>query len=95
MKKVIILALVICQLLMFTVLAGTIGVTASPSIPELGDANANGVIDMGDTVAVEYMLLEVWPVKTWADANYDGVVDMADVTYIERIILGMSPVVHP
>lgn len=95
MKKVIILALVICQLLMFTVLAGTIGITASPSCPELGDANADGAINMADVGAVERMIVEALPVRTWADANYDGVVNMADVTYIERIILGMIPVVHP
>jgi hypothetical protein len=95
MRKTIILALVVCQLLAFTVLASTIGITASPAVPELGDTNADGVINMADVGAVEHMIVELWPVRTWADANYDGVVDMADVVRIERIILGISPVVHP
>lgn len=55
---------------------------------EAGDASANGVIDMGDVVKVERIILELDPPTIWADCNCDGLITMGDVTCIELIILG-------
>jgi hypothetical protein len=54
-----------------------------------GDANVSAIIDMGDIVKVERVILGIDPGNTNADANLDGKIDMADVTKIERIILGL------
>ena len=56
---------------------------------EVGDATANGIINVGDVVAVENMILGLQPMTLWADANQDGKVNVLDITIIERIILGL------
>jgi hypothetical protein len=55
----------------------------------VGDANVDGVVNMGDAIAVERMILGLSPKNINADANQDGVVNMADVIKIERMILGL------
>jgi hypothetical protein len=90
MKKVITILVVLVMLIVLG-----ISVSAGPEYVQIGDANANGVIDMGDATAVELMTLGIMPVKSYADANWDGDVNMADVIYIERIILGLSETIHP
>ena len=58
-----------------------------PCIP--GDANEDGVVDMGDVTTIELMILGYITVPTCgADANQDGTIDMGDVTTTELIILG-------
>ena len=52
-----------------------------------GDANEDGVIDMGDVVKVERIILGIVPPTPEADANLDGKVDMADIVRIERTIV--------
>ncbi len=93
MKKVILALgiLVALSCLMVILARGVLAVTYI----QVGDANASGGIDMGDTVVVQRMILGLEPVKSYADANWSGTVDMGDVTYIIRIISGLSPVVHP
>jgi hypothetical protein len=54
-----------------------------------GDANGDGVIDMGDVTAVQLMIFGFIPQTVGADANQDGVVDMGDVTAIMLMILGI------
>lgn len=53
-----------------------------------GDANGNGVVNMGDTTKVERILLDMDPPTPGADANGDGVITIGDVTVIEMMILG-------
>jgi hypothetical protein len=52
-----------------------------------GDADLNGVINMGDVIRVERIILELIPEVAEADANIDHDIDMGDVTWIERILL--------
>jgi len=60
---------------------------AAPAGELRGDANGNGVVNMGDTTKVERIVLEMDAATPGADANGDGVVTIGDVTVIERIIL--------
>ena len=57
--------------------------------PLRGDANGDGVVNMGDAVKVMRIILGLDPVTPGADANGDGLVNMGDVTKIQRIILGL------
>ncbi len=57
---------------------------------QCGDANGDGVVDMGDVTKVERIILELDSPTPGADANQDGEIDMGDVTKIERIILGLD-----
>jgi hypothetical protein len=60
-------------------------------VPSLsGDANGDGVVNMGDATKVMRIVLGLDPLTLGADANGDGVVNMGDVTRIMRIILGLS-----
>jgi hypothetical protein len=77
----------------------TLKATSSPLIPATsnafgliarGDANEDGVINMGDATRVMRIVLGLDPLTTGADANGDGIVNMGDVTKIMRIILGLS-----
>jgi hypothetical protein len=52
-----------------------------------GDANCDGVVNMGDVTAAERMILGIDPVTSNAVLNGDGV-DMGTVVKIERKILG-------
>ena len=52
-----------------------------------GDANGDGVTDMGDVVKVERIILGWDQVTPGADPTGDGVVDMGDVIAIELIIM--------
>ena len=56
----------------------------------VGDANANGIIDMADVTKVEREILRLDPPTIWADCNQDDAINMADVTCIERKILGLD-----
>ena len=57
-----------------------------------GDANEDGVVDMGDVTTIELMILGYITEPTCgADANQDGTIDMGDVTTTELIILGYWP----
>jgi hypothetical protein len=53
----------------------------------LGDANFDGVVDMGDVVTIERIILGKAPRATDADANWDGVIDMGDVVRVERTLI--------
>jgi len=55
----------------------------------LGDANCDGVVNMGDVTAVERMILGYNGVTSNAIVNSDGTVDMGTVVKIERTILGL------
>jgi len=55
-----------------------------------GDANCDGVVDIGDVTKVERIILGIDDPTPGADANQDGVINMLDVTKIERIILGLD-----
>jgi hypothetical protein len=56
------------------------------------DANGDGVVDMGDAVTIERVILEMEPSISPADTNLDGVVNMGDVVELERTILGLSQI---
>ncbi len=94
-KRKLVLAIGICMVVVFLALLAVNGAIASVTVPQVGDANGSGTIDMGDVTAIYRMILGLDPVKSWADANWDGDVNMGDVVRIQRIILGLSPVVHP
>jgi len=53
----------------------------------LGDANFDGIVNMGDVVSIERMILGLTPRVTDADTNVDGSIDMGDVVRSERTIL--------
>jgi len=55
-----------------------------------GDANADGVVNMADVVAVERMILGLDQVTSNAILNTDGTVDMGTVVKVERTILGLK-----
>lgn len=63
----------------------------------IGDANANGVVDMADVTAIERLILGLDPLIFLPpfDVNKDGVVNMADVTTLEYYILGIIPFPPP
>jgi hypothetical protein len=54
-----------------------------------GDANCDGVVNMGDVTAVERMILGYTATSQNAVLNSDGTVDMGTVVKIERTILGL------
>jgi len=55
-----------------------------------GDANYDGVVNMGDVTAVERMILGYSAVSENAVLNSEGTVDMGTVVKIERAILGLK-----
>jgi len=55
-----------------------------------GDANFDGVVNMGDVTAVERMILGLQTVSANAILNNEGTVDMGTVVKIERTILGLK-----
>jgi len=55
-----------------------------------GDANCDGVVNMGDVTAVERMILGYTTVTSNAVLNNEGTVDMGTVVKIERTILGLK-----
>jgi hypothetical protein len=57
---------------------------------KIGDANCDGVVNMGDVTAVERMILGYNKVTSNAVVNGDGTVDMGTVVKIERTILGLN-----
>jgi hypothetical protein len=57
--------------------------------PIRGDANGDGLVNMGDVTKVELIVLGLTDATPGADANGDGQVNMGDVTKIELVILGM------
>jgi hypothetical protein len=58
--------------------------------PIYGDANADGVVNMGDVIAVERIILGLKTPYIGADANIDRKINMGDVIKIEKIILGLD-----
>jgi len=52
-----------------------------------GDANANGVVEMGDVTAIERMILGLDNYYIGADANANNKINMGDVVKIERMLL--------
>jgi hypothetical protein len=54
-----------------------------------GDANSDGLVNMGDVTKTELIILGLAQSAPGADANGDGFVNMGDVTRIELIILGL------
>jgi len=48
----------------------------------VGDANEDGVVDMGDVLYVELVIAGSVPPTPGSDANHDGVIDVADVLTI-------------
>ena len=69
--------------------------SASPvlyqNIWKRGDANGDGVVNMGDVTYLERVILGLVPPTCGSDAYGNGVINMADVTEIERIILALDP----
>jgi hypothetical protein len=55
------------------------------------DANGNGVIDMGDVVTIERIILFLDLPTPASDADGDGSMTVADITKVERIILELDP----
>ena len=55
-----------------------------------GDANGDGVVDVGDVIKVKRIILALDPPTPCADGNGDGVIDVGDVIKIKRIILGLD-----
>ncbi len=58
-----------------------------------GDTNGDGMVNMGDVVKVERVILGLDPGTCGCDADVDGEINMGDVTKLERIILGLDPLV--
>jgi hypothetical protein len=54
-----------------------------------GDANGDGIVNIGDVTEVQRIILGLDPPTLGADANLDGVINMGDVTKIMLIILGL------
>jgi len=55
-----------------------------------GDANEDGVVDIGDVIKVRRIILALDPPTPCADVNGDGFIDVGDVIKIKRIILGLD-----
>jgi hypothetical protein len=53
-----------------------------------GDVNQDGIVDMGDAVMIEKMILGNIPQSDIADVNGDGVINMGDMITIQQILLG-------
>jgi hypothetical protein len=94
-NKAGIMAIAVSMLVVFGLVWGVKGAVAAPAYPQIGDANGDGTINMGDVTRTELGILGLAPFTSWADANWDGTVNMADVIYIEKIIMGMAEVIHP
>jgi hypothetical protein len=54
------------------------------------DVNGDGVVDMGDVVKIERIILGLDPATPAADVNNSGTVDVADIIKLERVILGID-----
>ena len=54
------------------------------------DANGNGIIDMGDVVKIERIILGFDALTPASDADGSGVITMNDVVKLERVILGLD-----
>lgn len=79
--------LAILMVLAFPVIWGVNGAIAVDVIP--GDANGDGLVNMGDTTKLERIILTIDPPYAGADANQDGFINMGDYSKIERIIMGI------
>ncbi len=58
------------------------------AIVKRGDALIDGVLNMGDVIYIERVILTMSPRNAEADANGDWAVDMGDVIWVMRKILG-------
>jgi hypothetical protein len=66
----------------------------SVSYPELGDVNADGVVDIGDVVYLINYLYRGSPTPVLApvgDTNCDGVVDIGDVVFLVNYLFRGGP----
>jgi hypothetical protein len=74
-----------------TATSGTLAPAISQvfNVVHLGDANGDGVVNMGDATKVMRIILGLDTATLGADANGDGIINMGDVTKIMRIILGI------
>jgi len=63
------------------------------SAPAVGDANADGIIDLGDAIYVLNYLYRHGPAPSLAvaDANCDGVVNIGDVVYLLNYLFKGGP----
>jgi len=55
-----------------------------------GDANEDGVVDVGDVIKIKRIILGLDPPMPCADVNGDEVIDVGDVIKAKRIILGLD-----
>ena len=53
-----------------------------------GDFNGNGIVDIGDTARVAYMVAKLTPVDMAADFNFVGTVDIGDASKIACYLVG-------
>jgi hypothetical protein len=63
---------------------------SDPDLLLYGDANQDGIVNIGDVTKIERQILGLDAATPEADANRDGVVNIGDVTTTERIILGLN-----
>ncbi|MGA8850017.1 MAG: dockerin type I repeat-containing protein [Dehalococcoidia bacterium] len=55
-----------------------------------GDANGDGVVDVGDITMVKLIIMGLAPPTPCADANQDGDINVGDITKIKLIIMGID-----
>jgi hypothetical protein len=75
-----------------TATSGTLSPAVTQTIKVLrpGDANGDGILDMGDVTQVERIILGMDLPTVACDVSGDGLPNMGDVTKIERLILGLD-----
>ena len=71
--------------------AVTANITVTANFYLIGDANEDGVVNMGDATMVMRIILGLDSPTPGADANGDTIINMGDMTKIEMIILGLDP----
>jgi plastocyanin len=61
----------------------------------IGDNNANQILDIGDAVIIEQMLVGLMEVRSWDvalnDVNGNGILDSGDVIKVLRAVVGLDP----
>jgi hypothetical protein len=69
----------------------------SYSYPNSGDANQDGVIDIGDAayIASAVVGLPGFTLNQYMDINNDGLVDIGDAAYIAQVVVGLKPMPQP
>jgi hypothetical protein len=56
----------------------------------IGDANGDGIIDIGDVIKVQRVYLGWDPATPGADANQDNMINLGDINKIQRVFLGLD-----